>query len=154
MRTLSRRAALLSLSALCAAPALPAFAQQAQTATLDISGGFTRASPKVAQAGAAFMTIRSRGGADRLIGFTSPNCTQPELHTHIHDNGMMKMRRVEAIDIPAGGEALLKPGGLHLMLIGLTTPLTEGATVPVTLIFEQAGEVPLSLPVKAAGAMN
>lgn len=66
---------------------------------------------------------------------------------------MMRMRRVEAIDIPAGGEARLEPGGLHLMFIDLTAPLKQGEAVPVTLLFAKAGEVALSLPIGAAGAM-
>jgi copper(I)-binding protein len=72
----------------------------------------------------------------------------------VEENGMMMMRKVEAIDVPAGGEVMLKPGGLHLMFIGLAKPLVEGETVAVTLVFEKAGEVALSLPIKSAGAMN
>ncbi|WP_319823509.1 copper chaperone PCu(A)C [Thalassovita sp.] len=154
MRNFSRRAALVSLALACCMSAVPALSQDARTETLEISGGFTRASPKMAQVGAGFLTIRSLGEADRLVGFTSPACTRPELHTHIHDNGVMRMRQVDAIDIPAGGKVALQPGGLHLMMIGLTAPLSEGDTVPLTLIFEQAGEVQISLPVKGPGAMN
>ncbi len=154
MKTFSRRATLISLAAACCMTAVPALSQDAKTANLEISGGFTRASPKMAHAGAGFMTIRSLGAADRLLGFASPACERPELHTHLHDNGVMRMRQVDAIDIPAGGEAVLQPGGLHLMFIGLNGQLAEGDTVPVTLIFEQAGEVQISLPVKAPGAMN
>lgn len=156
MRNMSRRTAILMAAAVGALSlsGLPALAQDTTTQTLEISGGFTRASPKVAHAGAGFMTIRSLGQADRLLGFRSPICTQPELHTHVNENGMMRMRQVPHIDIPAGGEAVLKPGSLHLMFINLTEPLEEGKMVPVTLVFEQAGEVSLELPVKAPGAMN
>lgn len=122
---------------------------------IEISGAFTRASPKMAMAGAGFMTIRSLGESDRLLGFTSPACERPELHTHLKgDDGIMKMRKVEFIDIPAGGEAKLQPGGLHLMFIKLTDQLVEGAEISATLIFEKAGEVPITLPVKKPGAMN
>lgn len=64
----------------------------------------------------------------------------------------MRMRQVEAIDVPAGGSAELKPGGLHLMMIDLTGQLVEGETVDVTLVFEQAGEVNVTLPIKGPGA--
>ena len=74
------------------------------------------------------------------------------MHTHINDDGVMRMRQVEAIDIPAGGVAELKPGGLHLMMIDLTRQLVEGETVEVTLEFETAGTVTLTLPIKAPGA--
>ncbi len=113
-----------------------------------------RAAPKTAPAGAAFLQIASTGPADRLVGFSSPACLAGELHTHIHDNGMMRMRQVEAIDVPAGGSVVLEPGGFHLMCIGLVEPLVEGQNIPVTLTFENAGEVQLTLPVKAAGAMQ
>jgi len=147
------------LFTMCAITALvfspfPVIAQEAKTQNLEISGAFARASPKMVSAGAGFMTIRSLGDSDRLIGFSSPACEQPELHTHIHDNGMMRMRQVDAIDIPAGGEAKLEPGGLHLMFIGLTGKLAEGESVDVTLTFEKAGEVNITLPIKKSGAMN
>ena len=130
----------------------PTRAQDATTETLEISGAFARATADMAMAGAAFMTITSRGAADRLVAFSSPACTRPELHTHINDNGVMRMRQVEAIDVPAGGTVELKPGGLHLMMIDLTRQLVEGETVEVTLVFESAGEVSVTLPIKAPGA--
>jgi len=139
-------------AALCLAA--PLRAQDTFTETLEIAGGFARASPMVASAGAGFMTIRSLGPADRLTGFRSPACDRPELHTHVNDDGMMRMREVEAIEIPAGSEAVLEPGGLHLMFIDLAAPLVEGEMVEVTLLFEQAGELTLSLPVKGPGAMQ
>lgn len=151
---MKRRTLLAGVVALAAFAAVPAIAQEAVTDTLEISGGFARASPKMVSAGAGFMQITSTGPADRLIGFSSPVCEHGELHTHIHDNGMMRMRQIEAIDIPAGGSAVLAPGGLHLMFIDLVEPLEEGQDVPVTLTFENAGTVELSLPVKGAGAMN
>ena len=149
---MKRRTALFAAVALTMTAAFPAFAQEALTDTLEITGGFTRAS--VSPNGAGFLTIRSKGEADRLVAFRSPQCNRPELHTHINDNGIMRMRQVEAIDVPAGGMVELKPGGLHLMMIDLTGPLAEGDIVDVTLIFEKAGEVAVSLPVKKPGAMN
>ena len=66
----------------------------------------------------------------------------------------MRMRQVDAIDIPAGGEAKLEPGGFHLMCIGLNAELVEGESVDVTLTFEKAGAVTITLPIKKPGAMN
>ncbi|WP_179300239.1 copper chaperone PCu(A)C [Pseudothioclava arenosa] len=151
---ISRRSVLAALAATGLSLALPLHTARAEGAPLEISGGFLRASPGAAKIGAGFVTIRSKGEADRLIGFRSPACARPELHTHVMDNGMMRMRQVEAIEVPAGGEAVLEPGGLHLMFIDLTAPLAEGDNVPVTLIFEKAGEIEVSLPVKSAGAMK
>jgi periplasmic copper chaperone A len=149
-----RRAVIASLALAGLFLSTPVHAQSASTDNLEISGGFARASAGMAMAGAGFMTITSRGEPDRLLAFSSPACTRPELHTHINDNGVMRMREVEAIDIPAGGQAELKPGGLHLMMIDLTGQLVEGETVEVTLVFEQAGDVTLTLPIKGPGATN
>lgn len=154
MPLVHRRGLLATFAGVILLAARPLAAQEVRAPGLEITNGFMRASPMVAAAGAGFMTIRATGGADRLVGFRSPACARPELHTHINENGMMKMRQVAAIDIPAGGEAVLQPGGLHLMFIDLTGPLEEGAMVPVTLIFEQAGEIAITLPVHKAGAMN
>ncbi len=151
---MDRRSFIAASVAACFVFASPSFSQDVETDNLVISGAFSRASPKMAGAGAGFMTITSKGTADRLIGFKSPNCERPELHTHIHDNGMMRMRQVDAIDVPAGGMVELKPGSFHLMFIKLSEQLIEGETVEATLIFEKAGEVPVTLTVKGPGAMN
>jgi copper(I)-binding protein len=68
------------------------------------------------------------------------------------DGEVMRMREVAAIPVPARGSVTLQPGGLHLMLIGLTAPLVVGDTIPVTLRFERAGEMRVMLAVQAAGA--
>ena len=97
--------------------------------------------------GAAWLTVRNKGGADRLLGAESPAAGRIEIHTHIHEGGVMKMRRVEAIDIPAGGEAALEPGGDHLMLFGLKAGLAPGDSFPLTLLFEKAGPVTVEMRV-------
>lgn len=149
-----RRSLILGVMAGFVLP-LPAFATPlAQLGGLEVTEGYLRASPASMPTGVGYVTIRSTGPADRLIGFTTPACTRPELHTHENDNGIMRMRKVEAIEVPAGGEARLQSGGLHLMLIDLVGPLRAGENVPLTLIFEHAGAVELTLPVKALGAMN
>lgn len=152
--SISCRAALIALVVAGLSLTLSSLEARAESANLEVSGGFLRASPGMAKIGAGFVTITSRADADRLLGFRSPACARPELHTHVMDNGMMRMRQVEAIKVPAGGSTVLGPGGLHLMFIDLTAPLVEGEEVPVTLIFEQAGEIEITLPVKAAGAMK
>lgn len=151
---MKRRSVIVGLAMIGVFVAGAGVAQQASAPGLEIEGGFLRASPGSAPTGAGFMTIRSTGAADRLVAFRTPACTRPELHTHINDNGIMRMRQVPAIDVPAGGVAELKSGGLHLMLIDLVAPLSEGDVVPVTLVFERAGEVTVQMPVKKIGAMN
>ena len=75
-----------------------------------------------------------------------------ELHTHIHDQGIMRMRLVARITVPAGAAATLKPGGDHVMLMGLTAPLKKGDTLSLTLVFEHAGEIAVAVPIGAIGA--
>ncbi|MCY3753051.1 MAG: copper chaperone PCu(A)C [Alphaproteobacteria bacterium] len=97
--------------------------------------------------GAAWLTIRNAGGEDRLVGAESPAADRVEIHTHIHEGGVMTMRRLEAIEVPAGGEAALEPGGDHLMLFGLKAGLKTGSSFPLMLIFEKAGPVTVKVRV-------
>ena len=97
--------------------------------------------------GAAWLTIRNTGEADRLVGAESPAAERVELHTHIHEDGVMMMRRVDAIQVPAGGEAALEPGGDHLMLFNLKAKFAPGDTFPLTLIFDNAGRVTVEMRV-------
>jgi hypothetical protein len=69
-----------------------------------------------------------------------------------HEGGVMKMRPAGPLEIPPGGELRLAPGGLHIMLMELKQPLTEGESLPLTLIFETAGEVTLKVPITGIGA--
>lgn len=151
---MKRRNLVASLALAATLFSLPASGQDARTENLEISGGFARSTASMAVAGAAFLNISSLGEADSLVAFSTPACNRPELHTHINDDGVMRMRKIEAIDVPAGGMAELAPGGLHLMLIDLNAQLIEGETVEMTLIFENAGEVSVTLPIKGPGATN
>jgi copper(I)-binding protein len=103
--------------------------------------------------GAAFLTLRNTGASpDRLLGATTPAAGRVELHSMVRDGDVMRMREQPAIDLPPGQEVVLRPGGLHIMLLGLAQPLDRGATLPLTLRFERAGEVTVQLAVQAAGA--
>lgn len=119
---------------------------------LRIEAPWTRAALEGRQ-GAGFMTIRNTGtAADRLVSASSPVAVRVELHTHLRDGDVMRMRPVQDIPVPAGGSATLAPGGLHLMFMGLNRALVAGETIPVTLRFAEAGEVTVQLRVQAAGA--
>lgn len=123
-------------------------------ADITVSGAFLRASPKMAMAGAGFLTVTNTGAQDdRLIAAAAGISKKVELHTHIKEGDVMMMRPVEAIAVPAGGRAELKPGGDHVMFMGLHAPLKEGDTVPVTLTFEKAGKIAVDMPVQGMGAM-
>jgi copper(I)-binding protein len=96
----------------------------------------------VTPTGAAYLTVRNGGDQDdRLVGVSSDVADKAELHSSVMQEGVMKMRAVEAVDLPAHGEAVLEPGGLHIMLIGLKAPLEEGKSFALTLEFENAGEL-------------
>lgn len=136
------------------AAVLAAIPVAVSAADLDLSGGFLRASPKVANAGAGFITIKNPNGeADTLLGAEADISKTVELHTHVRDGDVMRMRPVESIAVPAGGVAELKPGADHIMFINLNKPLAEGQKVPVTLVFAKAGKKVVELPVLGVGAM-
>ena len=103
-----------------------------------------------AKAGAAFVTIFNNGSSDdRLLAAKSDASELVELHAHKMDGGVMRMRPVEAIVVPAGDAAELAPGGNHIMLLNLKSPLVAGETFPVTLVFEKAGEITVEVKVDA-----
>ena len=116
-----------------------AFAAHAQ---VQIERPWTRATAPGAKVAGGYMLIRNSGAAaDRLVSASSPGAGKVELHVHINDNGVMKMREVPGYDVPAKGSFELKPGGAHLMFLDIKQPLKEGEKLPVTLKFEKAGEV-------------
>lgn len=116
---------------------------------LVIEDAWARPSMMVDGAGAVYLEIHNEGGeADRLVSVSSPAAANVELHESLEENGVMSMRPVEAIDVPADGHTELKPGGLHIMLINLTEPLEPGDTIEVTLTFQNAGEKTVTAEVR------
>lgn len=105
--------------------------------------------------GAAYLTITNQGQTpDRLVRVSSPAAEMSQLHVHLVEDGIMKMRPIDGIDIEPGAPVELKPGGLHIMLMGLKAPLTAGMKFPLTLSFEKAGDVTVEVWVETAGAME
>ena len=106
---------------------------------IKITHPWARATAGQAVNGAVYVSFDNQGKeADRLLSAASPIAEKVELHTHLMEEGVMKMRPVPAIDLPAGATVTLKPGGLHIMLFGLKAPLVEGTRFPLTLVFEKA----------------
>jgi periplasmic copper chaperone A len=103
--------------------------------------------------GGGYLSIANKGAApDRLLAVTSPNAHTVEIHTMEMVNDVMTMRPVTGgLEIPAGATVELKPGGTHLMFKMVSEPFKEGGEVPVTLEFEKAGKVDLTLPVTGLG---
>ena len=115
-----------------------------------VEDSYARSSGKSAKAGAAFMVIQNQSDTDdRLINAASGVAKKIELHTHkINENGVAKMVHVEeGFAIPAGETHILKRGGDHVMFMGLNAPFDQGEMIAVTLVFEQAGEVQIEVPV-------
>lgn len=142
------RRALLPFVLLLAVPA--ALAEDAKVGDLTIGHAYSR--PSAARNGAAYMTIESKGATDRLVAAATARAGKVELHTVIQEGDVMRMRQVPAIEVPAGGKVELKPGGFHVMLLGLTAPLKEGERYQLTLEFAHAGKVEVDVQVEKPGA--
>ena len=138
----------LSATLLATLIALPAAA-----ADIMVMDPYARAASPSAKAGAAFMTLHNTGDTDdRLIAAQTDAAQRVELHTHIETgDGVMQMTEIEGgIPLPAGEMHKMVRGGDHVMLMGLTGPLEQGADITVTLIFEEAGAVVVTIPVDNA----
>lgn len=144
----------LALTVAVALLALPAFAHDYRLGTLEIGRPWTRATPATAQAGGGFLTITNKGTtADRLVSARSTASDRVEVHEMRMDGNVMRMRELEkGLEIPAGATVMLKPGGYHIMFMGLKAPFAKDAKVPVTLVFEKAGSLDIVLDVEALGA--
>jgi copper(I)-binding protein len=123
----------------------------AQTGQLEVSNAWARATPAKAENGVAYLTIWATA-PDRLVSVSSPVAKKAELHTMEMAGMVMKMRPLAGLDIPAGQPVTLKPGGEHIMLMGLGGPLQEGQSFPLTLTFEKAGTREVSVAVEKPGA--
>lgn len=149
MTTTSRRALLMAAAAIAA---LPAAAHDYTAGDIAIGHPWTRAAGANGN-GAGFLQLRNTGAqADRLLAASSPIARVVELHTMTRDGDVIRMRPVQDIVVAPGQTVELRPGGLHIMMIGLSGPMNQGSRVPLTLRFERAGEVRVELAVEAAGA--
>ena len=116
--------------------------------SITLSDAWVRNPPISDQPGAAYLVIQNNGAADRLLSVTSDLAQTIELHESMDSGGMMQMSPVPNIPIPANGKVELKPGGLHMMLIGLTRPVNTGDKVQLILNFEKSGKIPVTAEVK------
>jgi periplasmic copper chaperone A len=98
---------------------------------------------------AAYFTIANRGREDRLLSVSSP-VGEASIHSTAIDNGVMRMRPLDSLDIPANSNVELAPHGTHIMLMGLDSPIEAGASVPLVLGFEQSGELQVNATARPA----
>ena len=123
--------------------------------TLKIDHPWARPSPGAATTGAAYLTITEEGAADRLVSVSTPVAGTAAVHETINDQGTMKMRPVNGLALAPGKPVILSPGGYHVMLMGLKAPLKLGDTFPLTLTFEHAAPVTVTVTVETpAGGMG
>jgi periplasmic copper chaperone A len=152
MLSLKRTATLLAITA--ALIATSARAEDVKAGDLVITQAWTRATPGGAKIGGGFLTIENKGSSpDKLIGASAEVAGSVELHEMATTNGVMKMRPVEGgLAIEPGKTVKLAPGGYHLMMMDLKNPLKQGDKLPLTLQFEKAGKVAVTLDVQGIGA--
>jgi len=139
------------LSSLLAAPAL---ADEVKAGDLVITQAWSRATPGGAKIGGGYLTIENKGTAsDRLIGAAGDIADKIEVHEMAMKDGVMTMRPLDkGLTIEPGKTVKLAPGGYHMMMFDLKSPLKQGDKVPVTLEFEKAGKVTVTLDVQGIGA--
>jgi copper(I)-binding protein len=124
----------------------------ALAADISVTQAWARATVPGQKAGGVFLRLDNKGNADRLLSARADVCEAVELHSMTMDGDVMRMRELLAIELPAGGSVELKPGGLHLMLLGLKSPLKEGSRFGLTLKFERSGELKVDVPVRSGAA--
>jgi len=125
----------------------------AQSSDLQIKDAWARATPTGAKTAAAYMSLTS-AASDRLTGASTPVAQKAELHTMSMEGSVMKMCQVDGINLPAGQTVALRPGGYHVMLTGLTEPLKEGQSFPLTLTFAKSKPQEVMVTVQKVGSMN
>jgi periplasmic copper chaperone A len=126
-----------------------ASAHDVTAGALTIQHPWARATAASARTGALYVTVTNNGTeSDRLLGVSTEIAAQCEMHVSETTGGMMTMRMVEDLEIPAGGSVTLAPSGTHVMMMGLKAPLQKGTTFPATLRFEKAGEVAVEVTVQ------
>lgn len=132
-----------------------AMATDYKAGSLAISGPWSRSTPKGAQAGVGYMTIRNNGSTpDRLIGGSIDAADRFQFHAMIMEKDVAKMRELRDIEIKPGQTIEFKPGGSHIMFVNLKRPLSKGEHINGTLLFERAGKVQIEYSVLGIGAQS
>lgn len=126
----------------------------AEQTSIQVENAWARESPPTVTNGAAYMTLFNSGNEiDRLIAASGNVAETIELHTHLMEDGVMKMRQIDAIEVSPEEHTVLEQGGLHIMLMGLQAPLQAGQRFPLTLEFEKAGTINIAVKVVKMGDM-
>lgn len=128
-------------------------AQEETRSQIEVENAWARPGLVEGAPAAVYLDIENGGDADdRLTGVETPIAARAELHSHVMEGDVMKMRRLEAVDIPAGGKVAFAPGARHVMLFDLARPLEEGDRFRLTLTFDKAGPVEVEAVVQSPSA--
>jgi hypothetical protein len=126
-----------------------AFAAGSAADNVSVNDPYVRLMPPGQNVTGAFAVFKNADDKDhKVVRADNPLSRATELHTHVNEDGMMKMRPVKEIDIRARGEAILKPGSLHIMLLDIKQALKEGDIVPITVTFEDGSSKKFDAPVR------
>jgi periplasmic copper chaperone A len=130
---------------------LSAVATRAEATPISVTQVWSRAA-MAGRTGVVYLTITAAGVPDQLLSVSSPVAPKAELHESLETNGVMEMRAVSSLDVEPGKPVALRPGGYHIMLVGLKHALKEGDSFPLTLHFAKAGDITVTASVQKAGA--
>lgn len=145
---------LIAIALLLLAPG-SVFAQSTASQSVSVENPFARAAAPGMSMSGAFMTFVNHDEVEHfVVDAGSDIAKHVELHMHVKEKGMMRMRRVAHFHLKPGQKKVLKPGGLHIMLMGLTQPLTEGMTINIELVFSDGSRKSVEVPVKSLSAMH
>jgi protein SCO1/2 len=137
---------------LFAAAAVAATEASASSGSISVAGAWSRATAGGASVGVVYFDLINSGPADTLLAIECPVAERTEMHATGSTDGIIKMRPVTSVDIPAAGRLSFRPGGLHAMLVGIKRPLQEGGRLPVTLVFRRSGRLQFEAAIRGLGA--
>jgi len=130
----------------------PTRAAEPAPQAVTVSAAWARATPPGMSVAAVYLTLAGGSTADRLVGAATPRAAMAQIHVVSEAEGMARMRQTEGVDVPARKSVALAPQGTHIMLMDLPRPLVAGERFPLTLQFEHAGKIAISVEVRAPGA--
>ncbi len=146
---------LISISLLLLFSGGSVYAQASGQTTIVAERPWARATPAGARTGVVYVTLINNGSSsDSLLSAATPVADQVQFHTASEENGVSRMREMRTVDVTPGARVTFSPGGLHIMMVGLKQPLKEGQTFPLTLTFEKAGKIDVTVPIEKVGAMQ
>jgi protein SCO1/2 len=129
-------------------------ADSASSGSISVVRAWSRSTPGGAPVGVVYFEVINAGPADTLLAIECPAAERVEMHATTRVDGMMKMRPVPSVEVPAGGRVSFQPGGLHAMLVGIKQPLQEGGRLPFTLVFRRAGKLQFEAAIQGPGTAD